>query len=247
MIRLLDVSLRYPNGCLALGNLSLHIQKGEFCFLVGPSGTGKSSVLKLIYREERPTAGQVLVGGSDVARLSRRQIPILRRRIGVVFQDFRLLPQKTAAENVGYALDVIGVSRKEKHKRVPRALELVDLLDKANAYPDELSGGEQQRVSIARALVNLPPILLADEPTGNLDPDASWNLMHILSRINVQGTTVVVATHDRDIVDRMERRVVRMEAGRIVADQERATYGGRPSGDGNGAADPSLWRGELLL
>jgi len=224
MISLVNVSLRYPNGVLALEGVSLTIEKSGFCFLVGPSGTGKSSLLKLIYREEMPTQGQVIVGGSDITRIARRQIPLLRRRIGVVFQDFRLLPRKTAAENVGYALDVIGVSKRDKHKRVPKALELVDLLDKADAYPDELSGGEQQRVSIARALVNNPPILLADEPTGNLDPDTSWNIVQLLSKINVKGTTVAVATHDRDIVDRMSKRVVTLADGRIVADRERATY-----------------------
>jgi len=224
MISLVNVSLRYPNGALALDNVSLTIEKSDFCFLVGPSGTGKSSLLKLIYREETPTQGQVIVGGSDITRISKRQIPLLRRRIGVVFQDFRLLPRKTASENVGYALDVIGVSKRDKHKRVPKALELVDLLEKADAYPDQLSAGEQQRVSIARALVNNPPILLADEPTGNLDPDASWNIIQLLSKINVKGTTVAVATHDRDIVDRMSKRVVTLAAGKIVADRERATY-----------------------
>lgn len=224
MIEFVDVCLRYPNGTLALDRVSLSIEKGEFCFLVGPSGTGKSSLLKLVYREETPTEGRVIVSGTDVATLPRRQVPLLRRRTGVVFQDFRLLDKKTAAENVGYALDVIGLSRREKHRRVPKALELVDLLHKADAYPDELSGGEQQRVSMARALVNNPPILLADEPTGNLDPDASWNIIQLLSKINVTGTTVVVATHDRDIVNRMARRVVTLADGKIVADRQRASY-----------------------
>jgi cell division transport system ATP-binding protein len=216
MIEFSRVSLRYPNGTLALEGVDLEVEKGEFCFLIGPSGTGKSSLLKLIYRELVPTTGQVTVSGSDITRISPRQVPILRRRIGVVFQDFRLLPKKTAGENVGYALDVIGVPGREKHKRVPKALELVDLIGKGDAYPDELSGGEQQRVSLARALVNNPPILLADEPTGNLDPEASWNIIQLLGRINLKGTTVLVATHDREIVDRMARRV--------TGDRAKATY-----------------------
>lgn len=249
MIRFADVCLRYPNGVLALDQVTLGIEKGEFCFLVGPSGTGKSSLIKLVYREESPTSGQVLVGGSDVTRLARRQVPILRRRIGVIFQDFRLLPRKTASENVGFALDVIGVSQKEKHRRVPKVLELVGLLDKAKAYPDELSGGEQQRVSIARALVNNPPVLLADEPTGNLDPDASWHIIQLLSKIHVKGTTVVVATHDRDIVDRMSKRVVTLADGHVIADRQRATYDHEDEDQGHPGAppkprDPVMRRGE---
>jgi cell division transport system ATP-binding protein len=249
MIRFADVCLRYPNGVLALDQVTLGIEKGEFCFLVGPSGTGKSSLIKLVYREESPTSGQVLVGGSDVTRLARKQVPILRRRIGVIFQDFRLLPRKTAAENVGFALDVIGVSQKEKHRRVPKVLELVGLLDKAKAYPDELSGGEQQRVSIARALVNNPPVLLADEPTGNLDPDASWHIIQLLAKIHVKGTTVVVATHDRDIVDRMSKRVVTLADGHVIADRQRATYDHEdeelgPPGAPPKPRDPVMRRGE---
>ncbi len=246
MIRYQDVSLRYPNGTLAIDRVTLTIEKGEFCFLVGPSGMGKSSLLKMVYREEIPTEGQVVVSGSDITRLSRKQVPLLRRRIGVIFQDFRLLPRMSAGENVGFALDVIGVSRKEKHRRVPKALELVGLLEKAEAFPDELSGGEQQRVSIARALVNNPPILLADEPTGNLDPDASWNIIQLLSKINVKGTTVVIATHDRDIVDRMGRRVVTMDHGQVVADRQRATYDyGSEETAPNGPAAPVARRGEV--
>ncbi len=222
--------------------MSTTIEKGEFCFLVGASGMGKSSLLKLVYREETPSAGRVIVNGTDVAALPKRHVPLLRRRIGVVFQDFRLLSKKTAAENVGYALDVIGVPRREKHRRVPKALELVDLLHKADAYPDELSGGEQQRVSMARALVNNPPILLADEPTGNLDPDASWNIVQLLSKINITGTTVVVATHDRDIVNRMARRVVTLSEGRIVADRQRASY---DVGEADSPGDPMTRREEV--
>ncbi|MBD3174610.1 MAG: cell division ATP-binding protein FtsE [Armatimonadia bacterium] len=247
MIEFVDVSLQYPNGTQALDRVSLTIQKGEFCFLVGPSGTGKSSLLKLVYREETPTGGQVVVADTDVAALPRRHVPLLRRRIGVVFQDFRLLTKKTAAENVGYALDVIGLPRREKHRRVPKALELVDLVHKADAYPDELSGGEQQRVSIARALVNNPPILVADEPTGNLDPDASWNIIQLLSKINIKGTTVVVATHDRDIVNRMARRVVTMADGRVVADRQKASYdhSDEEPEEQVGPSDPVLRRGEV--
>ena len=224
MIRFVDVSLAYPNGTVALRNIDLAIDKGEFVFLVGPSGMGKSSLLKLVYREERPSRGQVLVAGRDVSRLSRKQVPALRRSVGVIFQDFRLLPQRTVSENVGFALDVIGCPKREKHRRVPRALDLVGLSHKADAYPDELSGGEQQRVSIARALVNNPPILLADEPTGNLDPETSWTIMQLLAKINVKGTTVVVATHDRDVVDRMSRRVVTLDQGSIKDDRERGAY-----------------------
>ncbi|HQK92640.1 MAG TPA: cell division ATP-binding protein FtsE [Armatimonadota bacterium] len=224
MIRFVDVSLAYPNGTVALRNIDLAIEKGEFVFLVGPSGMGKSSLLKLVYREERPSRGQVLVAGRDVSRLSRKQVPALRRSVGVIFQDFRLLPQRTVSENVGFALDVIGCPKREKHRRVPRALDLVGLSHKADAYPDELSGGEQQRVSIARALVNNPPILLADEPTGNLDPETSWTIMQLLAKINVKGTTVVVATHDRDVVDRMSRRVVTLDQGSIKDDRERGAY-----------------------
>ncbi len=248
MIRFEDVCLRYPNGVMAVDGVTLGIEKGEFCFLVGPSGTGKSSLIKLVYREELPTSGQVLVGGSDVTRLARKQVPILRRRIGVIFQDFRLLPRKTAAENVGFALDVIGVSQKEKHRRVPKVLELVGLLEKATAYPDELSGGEQQRVSIARALVNNPPVLLADEPTGNLDPEASWNIIQLLAKINVKGTTVVIATHDRDIVDRMSKRVVTLAHGKVIADRQRATYDHEDEEAVSGIPkprNPVLRRGEM--
>jgi len=242
MIEFDDVCLRYPNGTQALDHVSTTTEKGEFCFLVGASGMGKSSLLKLVYREETPSAGRVIVNGTDVAALPKRHVPLLRRRIGVVFQDFRLLSKKTAAENVGYALDVIGVPRREKHRRVPKALELVDLLHKADAYPDELSGGEQQRVSMARALVNNPPILLADEPTGNLDPDASWNIVQLLSKINITGTTVVVATHDRDIVNRMARRVVTLSEGRIVADRQRASY---DVGEADSPGDPMTRREEV--
>jgi len=228
MIQFESVSLRYPNGTTALRSVDLMIEKGEFVFLVGPSGMGKSSLLKMVYREVKPTEGRVLVGGRDVSQLSRSQIPLLRRTVGVIFQDFRLLPQKTVAENVGFALDVIGCPKREKFRRVPKVLDLVGLSTKADVYPDELSGGEQQRVSIARALVNNPPILLADEPTGNLDPATSWTIMELLAKINVKGTTVAVATHDREVVDRMNRRVVTMENGVIASDRLRGAYQDEP-------------------
>ena len=204
--------------------MTLRIEKGEFAFVVGPTGTGKSTLLRLIYGEEKPTRGCVLVAGRDVTKLRGGAIPRLRRTIGVVFQDFRLLPQKTIWENVSFALYVIGASRKDIDSRVPEVLELVGLLDRADAYPHQLSGGEQQRVSIARALVNNPPILLADEPTGNLDPDTSWDIIQLLARINIRGTTVVVASHDRHIVDRMNKRVIALDNGAIARDEAKGGY-----------------------
>ncbi|MFQ6130786.1 MAG: cell division ATP-binding protein FtsE [Armatimonadota bacterium] len=228
MIRFHGVSLVYPNGTRALNNLDLHVAKGEFLFVVGPTGTGKSSVLRLIYREQVPSEGRVIVAGRDVAQLHPRQVPFLRRQVGVIFQDFRLLPDKTVAENVQFALDVLGVSRAEKKKRVRIALELVGLWAKAEMMPHELSGGEQQRTSIARALVNRPPVLLADEPTGNLDPDTSLEIVELLATINTRGTTVVVATHDRYIVDAMQRRVVTLADGTVVRDAERGAYDDEP-------------------
>jgi len=224
MIRFHGVSLVYPNGTRALNNLDLHVAKGEFLFVVGPSGTGKSSLLRLIYREAVPTEGRVIVAGRDVAQLHPRQVPYLRRQVGVIFQDFRLLPDKTVRENVQFALDVLGVSRAEKNKRVRIVLELVGLWPKAEVMPHELAGGEQQRTSIARALVNRPPLLLADEPTGNLDPDTSLEIVELLATINARGTTVVVATHDRYIVDHMQRRVVSLADGTVVRDTERGAY-----------------------
>lgn len=218
------VSKKYPNGVLALSDVSITIGKGEFVFLVGPSGAGKSTFVRLVYAEENPTSGRVFVSGRDITQLRPREIPYLRRTLGVVFQDFKLLPQRTAFENVALALQVVGASRRELKRKVTRALALVGLLNRANHYPAELSGGEQQRVSLARALVNNPVMLLADEPTGNLDPDTSWQLIALLEEINRQGTTVVVATHAWDIVDRMRKRVIEIEAGRIVRDEEGGRY-----------------------
>jgi cell division transport system ATP-binding protein len=227
MIHMEGVGLVYADGTHALRSIDLHVERGEFVFLVGASGSGKSSILGLIYREHLPTTGRVVVAGQDVARLPRSRVPFLRRQVGVVFQDFRLLPEKTVWENVGFALDVLGASRREKHNKVGISLELVGLSDKGDAFPDQLSGGEQQRVSIARALVNAPPVLLADEPTGNLDPDISWELMQLLENIAQRGTTVVVGTHDKYIVDRMQRRVVNLVQGTIVRD---AKHGGSYDG-----------------
>jgi len=211
----------------ALANVNIDIDKGEFVFLVGGSGSGKSTMLKLVLREFRPTTGRIYVAGKDVAALPERKIPALRREIGMVSQDFRLLPGKTAFENVAFALQVIGKPRSLIRKVVPDTLELVGLGDKADRRPDELSGGEQQRVAIARAFVNHPKILLADEPTGNLDPETSVGIMRLLDRINRSETTVVMATHDWAMVDQMRKRVIELENGHVVRDQARGIYGAR--------------------
>ena len=226
MIRFDNVTKLYPAQARpALDGLSLEITKGEFVFLVGQSGSGKSTFLRLILKEEKPTSGHVYVAGKDVGRLSSWKVPALRRRMGTVFQDFRLLPNKTVAQNVAFALQVIGKPRSHIETVVPEVLELVGLEGKEHRMPDELSGGEQQRVAIARAFVNRPMILIADEPTGNLDPVTSVGIMRLLDRINRTGTTIVMATHDDDIVDQMRKRVVELEAGRLVRDQSRGVYG----------------------
>jgi len=212
------VGVVYPDGTRALAGIDLHIDRGEFAFIVGASGSGKTTLLQLIYRELVPTEGRVLIAGQDVASLPRSRVPQLRRKVGVVFQDFRLLPDKNVWENIAFALDVVGASRKEKYRKVPLSLELVGLIDKEQSLPHELSGGEQQRVCIARALVNSPAILLADEPTGNLDPDISWEIVQLLSSISERGTTVAVATHDRYIVDGLRKRVVSLVGGTMVRD-----------------------------
>ena len=226
MIQLDNVTKLYPAGARpALDNVTLAIEKGEFVFLIGQSGSGKTSVLKLVLREETADGGLVRVNGQNLNRLSRRKIPTLRRRIGCVFQDFRLLPKKTVYENVAFALEVINKSPKAIKRTVPEVLDLVGLQGKAQRYPGELSGGEQQRVAIARAFVNRPLVLLADEPTGNLDPDTSQGIMSLLERINRTGTTVVMATHDNNIVDAMRRRVIELEFGKVIRDQSRGVYG----------------------
>jgi cell division transport system ATP-binding protein len=226
VIRFLNVSKVYPGTTRpALDDVSLDVAKGQFVFLVGTSGSGKSTFLHLVLKEERASSGQVYVAGKDVARLSSWKVPHLRRRIGVVFQDFRLLPNKTVFENVAFALQVIGKPRHAIAQTVPEVLDLVGLAGKERRFPHELSGGEQQRVAIARAFVNRPSILLADEPTGNLDPATSVGIMRLLDRINRTGTTIVMATHDDEIVDQMRKRVVELEDGRLVRDQDRGVYG----------------------
>lgn len=224
MINFYNVSKLYPNGAKALNDISLTIHKGEFVFLVGPSGAGKTSLIKIIFREELPSRGQALFNGKNIARLKGREISYLRRKIGMVFQDFRLLPQKSVFENVAFAMEVIGSSKKDIRNRVPLVLESVGLLDKKGVLPSELSGGEQQRVCIARAIVNRPSVLIADEPTGNLDPDTAWDLMKLLEEINRTGTTVIMATHAREIVDTMKKRVVAMSDGKVARDEEGGVY-----------------------
>ena len=224
MISLRNVSKAYPTGVSALRNIELEIGKGEFTFLVGPSGAGKTTLLRLLFREEVPTSGSVIVNGHDVGRMRRHQIPYLRRQIGVVFQDFRLLPQRNVAENIAFALRVIEVQPREIRRRVGQVLELVGLTDRTMALPAQLSGGEQQRVALARAMVGRPVILLADEPTGNLDPQNAQDMMKILLEINRLGTTVVMATHAAHLVDRARQRVVAMEDGAIQRDALAAAY-----------------------
>ncbi len=225
MIRMRGVDMYYAPDKPALIDVEIDIQQGEFVFLVGHSGSGKSTLIRLLLREIHPTKGQIQVASQDLGALRSWKVPYLRRNIGCVFQDFKLLPNKTAAENVAFALEVIGKSRHVIRTQVPEVLRLVGLEDKVESYPDELSGGEQQRVSIARAFVNRPPLLLCDEPTGNLDPQTSLGIMKLLERINKTGTTVLIATHDRDMVDSMRKRVVALEAGRVIRDQDRGVYG----------------------
>jgi len=226
VIRFDNVTKIYPQQARpALDNVSLEVDKGEFVFLVGASGSGKSTFLRLVLREERPSHGRVHVAGKDLSRLSSWKVPGLRRQLGTVFQDFRLLPNKTVGQNVAFALEVIGRPRNQIAQVVPEVLDLVGLADKAGRLPGELSGGEQQRVAIARAFVNRPIMLLADEPTGNLDPTTSVGIMRLLDRINRTGTTVVMATHDAQIVDSMRRRVIELDGGKVVRDQSRGVYG----------------------
>ncbi len=225
VILLKNVTKVYPNGSTALDDISFFVERGEFVFIVGPSGSGKSTLIKLLMHEETATSGDVIINNDDVGKLKRREIPYLRRSMGVVFQDFRLLPKKTVYENVAFAMDIIGASRKEIRKQVPNVLGLVGLAHKAKAYPDELSGGEQQRVALARALVNNPAFLIADEPTGNLNPKAALEIMELLEDINKRGTTVIMATHAKEIVDRMKKRVIAIEDGKIVRDETRGAYG----------------------
>lgn len=225
MIEMQDVWKTYPNGTHALRGVSVKIDRNEFVYIVGPSGAGKSTFMKLIYREEVPTKGQISVNGFNIGKLKPRKIPYVRRNIGVVFQDFRLLPKLTAYENVAFAMEVIEAPKKQIRKRVNEVLDLVGLRAKANREPSQLSGGEQQRIAIARAIVNNPSVIVADEPTGNLDPETSWGIMQLLDEINFRGTTIVMATHNKDIVNKMRKRVIAIEGGNIVRDQLRGEYG----------------------
>jgi len=225
MISFENVTKGYKGGTVAIRDMSLEIDKGEFVFLVGSSGSGKTTFIRLLLREEVPSHGRILVAGRDIANLSQWRIPYLRRNIGCVFQDFRLLPNKNVFENVAFALEVIGRPKHVVAAQVPQVLDLVGLSKKRESLPGELSGGEQQRVAVARAFVNRPLILLADEPTGNLDPATSQGIMRLLERINKTGTTVVIATHDAGIVDQMRRRVVELDHGTLVRDQARGVYG----------------------
>jgi cell division transport system ATP-binding protein len=224
IVALRDVSKVYPGGHMALERVSLAVDRGEFVFLVGPTGCGKSTLIKLLIRELDPTEGTVAIAGRDIGALPESKIPYLRRNIGTVFQDFKLLPNRTVYDNVAYALQVIGEPRSQIRRKVPEILRLVGLQAKVRSYPDELSGGEQQRVAIARAFVNHPPLLLADEPTGNLDPVTSIGIMQLLYRINRTGTTVLVVTHDREMVDKMRRRVIALDEGRLVRDEAGGAY-----------------------
>jgi cell division transport system ATP-binding protein len=219
-----NVSKMYDQNVPGMMDASFHIEKGEFVFLVGPSGSGKSTLIKLVLKQLEPTDGRILVAGRNLHTLRRSKVPLLRRNIGCVFQDFKLLPNKTVYENVAYSLEVVGEHRRSIRRKVPEILNLVGLADKTNSLPHEVSGGEQQRVSVARAFVNHPPLLLADEPTGNIDPETSIGIMQLLLRINRTGTTVVIATHDREMVDRMRRRVIALDGGRLVRDERRGVY-----------------------
>lgn len=225
MIIMKNVYKTYTNGVTALHGIDIHIEKGEFCYVVGPSGAGKSTFVKLIFREEKPTKGSIVVNEYDLNKIKNRQVPFLRRNIGVVYQDFKLQPKLTAFENVAFALEVIEESPTTIRSRVMAVLELVGLKTKARFLPNELSGGEQQRVSIARAIVNRPEIVIADEPTGNLDPETSWGIMRILEEINARGTTIIMATHSKEIVNTIKRRVIAIENGLIARDEARGDYG----------------------
>lgn len=219
-----NIAKEYRNGVIALYDINLEIHKGEFVFLVGSSGAGKSTLIKLILKEEGITRGQLILDDADITRVPNRRIPYIRRKVGVVFQDFRLLPNKTVYENVAFAMEIIGARPKEIRRRVPTILSMVNLSKKASSFPDQLSGGEQQRVSIARSIVNNPPVLIADEPTGNLDPDTAAGIMRVLMDINNRGTTVIMATHAKEIVNTMKKRVIALENGRMVRDEEKGGY-----------------------
>lgn len=225
MIHMKNVTKVYENGAVALNNINVDIRKGEFVFLVGSSGAGKSTFIKMLFREVLPSSGILMVNGRDVVRMDNKEVPYLRRSLGVIFQDYRLLPEKTVYENISFAMQVIEAPRRLMQRSVNSVLDIVGLRDKYKCFPHQLSGGEQQRVAIARAIVNNPSIVIADEPTGNLDPETSWGIMDIFQRINAAGTTIVMATHDKTIVDAMQRRVIAIEDGQIVRDEAQGGYG----------------------
>ncbi|MGO4960519.1 cell division ATP-binding protein FtsE [Jeotgalibaca porci] len=225
MIEMVNVSKVYKNGVTAVNKLSVKIEQGEFVYIVGPSGAGKSTFIKMLYREEKASEGSIKIGKFDLMKIKEREVPMLRRYVGVVFQDFKLLPKLTVYENIAYAMEVVEKTPKQIEKRVFEVLDLVKLKHKARMFPTELSGGEQQRIAIARAIVNMPGILIADEPTGNLDPDTSLEIMDILDEINSQGTTILMATHNSQIVNDIKHRVLAVENGRIVRDQQEGEYG----------------------
>lgn len=225
MLEMIDVSKIYPGGSVALQDINVRIEQGEFVFIVGPSGAGKSTFFKMLFREVLPSSGKVLVNGHDLVKMTDKEIPYFRRQLGIVFQDYRLLPDRTVYDNVAFAMQVIETPYRKIKRRVNDVLDLVGLRKRAHAYPTELSGGEQQRIAIARAIVNDPILLIADEPTGNLDPETSWEIMDIFREVNKSGTTIVMATHDREIVDEMEKRVIAIEHGHIVRDDAKGVYG----------------------
>ena len=224
LIKLINVKKKYKTGVTAIQNLNLSIEKGQFVFIIGSTGCGKSTLIKMLYREEKPTSGQIIVGGVDVGRLRNGKVYKIRRKIGVVFQDYKLLPKSTVYENVAFALEIFGIPKEEIHAKVIKVLELVGLKSKVKSYPAQLSGGEQQRVAIARAIVNGPKLLICDEPTGNLDPKTSMEIMHVLEEINKLGTTVIMVTHDIDIVNSMKKRVIVLDSGRMIHDYAEGTY-----------------------
>lgn len=225
MLEMIDVSKIYPGGSVALQDINVRIEQGEFVFIVGPSGAGKSTFFKMLFREVLPSSGKVIVNGHDLVKMTEKEIPYFRRQLGIVFQDYRLLPDRTVYDNVAFAMQVIETPYRKIKRRVNDVLDLVGLRKRAHAYPTELSGGEQQRIAIARAIVNDPILLIADEPTGNLDPETSWEIMDIFREVNKSGTTIVMATHDREIVDEMEKRVIAIEHGHIVRDDAKGVYG----------------------
>lgn len=229
LIKMENVTKIYENGAVGLRDVSLHIKKGEFVFVVGSSGSGKSTFIRLLLKEIEPTNGSIIVNNTETTKLKRRQVPYYRRKVGVVFQDFRLLPSKTVYENVAFAMQVVETNPKYIRRNVPQILSMVGLGKKAKAYPNQLSGGEQQRVALARAIINRPPILLADEPTGNLDPDTAWDIMELIQEINRNGTTVVISTHAKEIVDKMQKRVIRINKGVLQNDVEDGGYNNEAS------------------